>query len=140
MIFSVGQHPEGTEKMGLELTHGTYIAAGNTMETSVPGIFAAGDAVTGTKSVIEAIVGGTRAADSVAKYLVNEPIENYVVPQTRDAKIGKLQGFGCLGRIAPTDSETAHCEAERCLQCDLRLDIEPQKFWTDFKRSGDRAL
>jgi NADPH-dependent glutamate synthase beta subunit-like oxidoreductase len=44
-----------------------------TMETSVPGIFAAGDAVTGPATVIEAIGGGKKAAESIDRYLSGIP-------------------------------------------------------------------
>ena len=30
------------------------------------------------------------------------------------------------------DEDTAVCEAERCLQCDLRLKITPIKFWSQY--------
>jgi NADPH-dependent glutamate synthase beta subunit-like oxidoreductase len=40
-----------------------------TMETTMEGIFAGGDAVTGPSSVMEAIVAGKRAADSIEQYL-----------------------------------------------------------------------
>jgi NADPH-dependent glutamate synthase beta subunit-like oxidoreductase len=43
------------------------------METSVPGIFAAGDAVTGPATVIEAIGGGKRAARAIDRYLSGIP-------------------------------------------------------------------
>lgn len=43
------------------------------METSVPGIFAGGDAVTGPATVIEAIGGGKRAADAIHRYLSGIP-------------------------------------------------------------------
>ena len=44
-----------------------------TMETSIPGIFAAGDAVTGPATVIEAIGGGKRAATAIDRYLRGIP-------------------------------------------------------------------
>ncbi|MBU0545514.1 MAG: FAD-dependent oxidoreductase [Proteobacteria bacterium] len=44
-----------------------------TMETSVPGVFAAGDAVTGPATVIEAIGGGKRAAEAIDRYLTGLP-------------------------------------------------------------------
>ncbi|MGD2272897.1 MAG: FAD-dependent oxidoreductase, partial [Desulfobacterales bacterium] len=44
-----------------------------TMETSVKGVFAAGDAVTGPATVIEAIGGGKRAAESIDRYLSGIP-------------------------------------------------------------------
>jgi ferredoxin len=44
-----------------------------TMETSMAGIFAAGDAVTGPATVIEAIGGGKRAAEAIDRYLLGIP-------------------------------------------------------------------
>lgn len=43
------------------------------METSLPGIFAAGDAVTGPATVVEAIGGGKRAAEAIDRYLSGIP-------------------------------------------------------------------
>ena len=31
------------------------------------------------------------------------------------------------------DEQGTLCEAGRCLQCDLRLQIAPQKFWSDYE-------
>ena len=69
VIFAVGQKPEGTEDMGLELTHGPYILADADLRTSMEAVYAAGDAVTGTKSVIAAIAAGRRAAEQMDLYL-----------------------------------------------------------------------
>ncbi len=44
-----------------------------TMETSIEGVFAAGDAVTGPATVIEAIGGGKRAAEAIDRYLLDLP-------------------------------------------------------------------
>jgi NADPH-dependent glutamate synthase beta subunit-like oxidoreductase len=43
------------------------------METSIPGVFAAGDAVTGPATVVEAIGGGKRAAEAIDRYLSGIP-------------------------------------------------------------------
>jgi NADPH-dependent glutamate synthase beta subunit-like oxidoreductase len=50
------------------------------METTMPGVFAAGDAVSGPATVIEAIGGGKRAAEAIDRYLNN-------IPQPRMPKI-----------------------------------------------------
>jgi hypothetical protein len=34
------------------------------------------------------------------------------------------------------NDEDAARESNRCLQCDLRLDIAPQRFWANFRRAG----
>ncbi len=51
----------------------TLFASTVNMKTSVPGIFAAGDAVSGPATVIEAIGGGKRAADAIDRYLSEIP-------------------------------------------------------------------
>jgi NADPH-dependent glutamate synthase beta subunit-like oxidoreductase len=42
------------------------------MDTTMEGVFAGGDAVTGPSSVMEAIIAGKRAADSIDRYLKGE--------------------------------------------------------------------
>lgn len=44
-----------------------------TMETNIEGVFAAGDAVTGPATVVEAIGGGKRAAEAIDRYLSHLP-------------------------------------------------------------------
>lgn len=61
VIFAVGQRPDITEEAGLALGRGNSIAVRDIetdKATSVDGIFAAGDAIYGTKSVIMAIESG----------------------------------------------------------------------------------
>lgn len=48
---------------------GTLWANAITLETSIPRVFAGGDAATGPASVIEAIRDGKRAAESMENYL-----------------------------------------------------------------------
>ncbi|MFH1982650.1 MAG: FAD-dependent oxidoreductase [Pseudomonadota bacterium] len=43
------------------------------METTIPGVFAAGDAVTGPATVVEAIGGGKRAAEAIDRYFAGIP-------------------------------------------------------------------
>jgi len=69
----VDQHCMGDLK-GMGWTRrGTIDVNMVTMETAVEGIFAAGDAVTGPATVIEAIGGGKRAAESIDRYLLGIP-------------------------------------------------------------------
>jgi len=59
---------------GLEWTRRSTIQVKSaTMETPADGIFAAGDAVTGPATVIEAIGGGKRAAESIDRYFKGLP-------------------------------------------------------------------
>ena len=58
------------EAFGLELTHGNYVAGkGPAGETSVKGIWAAGDSLTGTTSVIKGIAGAREAISAIDIYL-----------------------------------------------------------------------
>lgn len=152
VIFAVGQKPEGTDAMGLELTHGPYIKANDRLETSIAGIYAAGDVVTGTKSVIEAIVAGRNAAQQMDRYLGGDgDIEETLIPYEKPLHhIGRIENFTKLPRIEPDCLPTeasvksfaqtqkvftcdqAQCEAGRCLQCDLRLSITKPKLWNEY--------
>ncbi|HID88576.1 MAG TPA: FAD-binding protein, partial [Anaerolineae bacterium] len=79
VIFSVGQRaglafvPEST---GVGITEESTIAVNpNTFATTRPGVFAAGDATTGTAFVIEAVAAGHKAAESIHRYLRGEELE-----------------------------------------------------------------
>lgn len=56
---------------GLETTHRGGIAADETGETSRPGVFAGGDAVTGAATVILAMGAGRTAAKAIDNYIKN---------------------------------------------------------------------
>ncbi|WP_029322356.1 FAD-dependent oxidoreductase [Butyrivibrio sp. AE3004] len=151
VIFAVGQKPEGTDKMGIELTHGPYIAAKDSA-TSMNGVFASGDVVTGTRSVIEAIAGGRDAAIAIDKFLGGDgDISEKLTDRTAPEKfIGRIEGFADLERTEaevmepakrkcgfdaiekPLSCDQAKCEAGRCLQCDLRTTISKVKLWNEY--------
>ena len=152
VIFGVGQKPEDTMGYGLELTHGPYIVADAKAQTSEPGIFAAGDVVTGTKSVIAAIAAGRDAASSIDIYLGGDGdiSAELVDPEKPAPKIGKADpefySNQTLPCFKPADErkdnfETFECpftedeakfEASRCLQCDLRLQITRPRLWNEY--------
>lgn len=152
VIFAVGQKPKNTQNMGVDL-NGTYIKTNNQLETNLKGVFAAGDVVTGTKSVIEAIAAGRKSAETIDIYLggdgdITEPLIDSEVP---NALIGRREGFAQLERVhtqlintqnrmknfepieKPLSCEQASCEAERCLQCDLRLNLTKPKLWNEYQ-------
>ena len=153
VIFAIGQRPDIPEGFGLELSRGGRIAVKNDCETSARGVFAAGDGVTGTASVIKAIAGARNAAEHIDRYLGGDGfIDEELAPvQIKNPCIGRIENFGCLprrsGGVLPPgirskafeaidlgmNDEDAGCESNRCLQCDLRLDIAPQRFWASFQ-------
>lgn len=62
-----------------------------TMETSVEGIFAAGDLVLGPATVVEAIGGGKRAAEAIDRYLSGIPQPKMPPVPTRRAMVEWLE-------------------------------------------------
>ena len=155
VIFAVGQRPDITEEAGLELGRANSIAVKdieNDKTTSVEGIFAAGDVIYGTKSVIMAIESGREAAAQIDKYLGGDgDISEVLAPEQKaDPYIGQCPGFGYEERkhtqVDPAESRSDNfklfdhgicdadicAEAGRCLQCDLRLQISRPSLWGDF--------
>jgi len=75
VIIAVGEVPEVgflRKNRKLQLWEGGRIATDTNMATSVAGIFACGDAVTGPASVIEAIAAGKKAATAIDCYLTGK--------------------------------------------------------------------
>lgn len=72
IFIAVGIHPNTESFAGLvEMDANGYIVAGENCETSVPGIFVAGDTRTKElRQVITAVADGANAVNSVQKYLI----------------------------------------------------------------------
>ena len=71
IILAIGESPDTSFlPKEIEVTDwGTIAVDPLTLETNVPGVLAGGDTVSGPASVIEAIVAGKKAADSIEHYL-----------------------------------------------------------------------
>jgi len=72
LISAIGQKPAPLFQQGSNLAVSTgdlIVVDSETLATNLPGVFAAGDAVTGPASVIGALAAGRRAAVSVSEYL-----------------------------------------------------------------------
>lgn len=155
IIFAVGQKPELDETYGLVLGKGnTILTYDQSSKTSLEKVFACGDAVTGTKSVVEAIVSARKTASEVDIYLggdgnIDEQLLN---DKNINPCLGKIEGFSKLERLYPelvsenerkTNFEeiskglcSKGCdEASRCLQCDLRFKIKSPRSWTHYQNS-----
>lgn len=134
LIFATGQQPDLKDSFGVELFRGSFIKTNDVLQTNEEGIFAAGDVIYGTKSVVEAIASGRKAAMNIDKYLGGDGnIEEKLYDRVPlNPKIGVIEGFSKLSRKEHLCTECdAKGAATRCLQCDLRLDIEKVKFWVD---------
>ncbi len=145
VIVAIGQvvQKEGIAKLkDLKWTkRGTIQVNSVTMETSIEGIFAAGDVVTGPATVIEAIGAGKRAAEAIDRYFkgLPQPTRPPVpvrrrklnfLPTTADQKMRlqrpKMPLLNCNRRRITfqqvelgLSEDEARQEAYRCLRCDV---------------------
>jgi NADPH-dependent glutamate synthase beta subunit-like oxidoreductase len=138
VIFAVGQRPALSRDFGVELGQGNRVVVDQEtgVETGTPGVFAAGDAVSGTVSVVTAIAAGRRAAGAIDRYLGGDGVvDEQLAPEpAKEAWIGREDGYASRGRCGDGPAE-----AERCLQCDLRLQITSVKFWGEYKSARKPA-
>ena len=138
--------------MGLELTHGPYIGADAEGATSAEGVWAAGDCVTGTKSVIAAIAAGRACASAIDRALggdgdIDGELTEHEAPEQRIGCAPEgFYGGPVLPRFVPAaerrrgfepfecpySTDEAKCEAGRCLQCDLRLTLKTPRLWNEY--------
>ncbi len=153
VIMAIGQRPDVPDGFELDMDDRHRIEVDPyTLDTSVKGVFAVGDAVNGTASVIEAIASGRKGAIVVDRYLGGdgEIDEHLVPPEETDPWLGTGEGFPDMKRpkvprfetgdrtnhfsvIVPSlDERTAIAESSRCLRCDMRLKMTPVRFWGDY--------
>lgn len=153
IIFATGQRPDLEAFTDIALTSRGLIDIDENCNTNIDGVFAVGDAVTGTASVIQAIAKARTAASNMDIYLGGDGniAETLSAEQQLNPCIGMEEGFAlkecnqyqCIpveDRIdnfnlitVGFDEESAQCEAGRCLQCDLRPKLTKSKFWTEYK-------
>jgi len=141
IIVAIGQSPDVPflEESGIKLDRGGRIAIDPAiLMTSRDGVFATGDAVSGSANVVEAIASGQQAAVSIDRYLggagllwpdERRPIrttydeEAYAEPRPRavtDALpvSSRITGFDEVEQ--GLDANQSIEEARRCLHCDVR--------------------
>ncbi|MFQ5979366.1 MAG: FAD-dependent oxidoreductase [Candidatus Heimdallarchaeota archaeon] len=164
VILAIGQTSDLASLVlppGVKLTSWNTIAINEeTLETTVQGLFAGGEVTSGPLSAIEAIEAGQKAAITIDKYLGGNgdiflPLISFETP---NPFIGRTEGFAKLLRaVMPKtpiidrtanfeeielgyDRKLAINEANRCLQCDLRLALSPVQFppekWLPFERKS----
>ncbi len=110
--------------------------------TSVKGLFAAGDCVTGTTNVITAIANGRRAASDTDEFLINRkrkhtlarfepaglsdrPRSYDFIPQVPMPTVDTKNRFKAKVREVERgyDADAADQEAKRCYLCNLKFEI-----------------
>jgi heterodisulfide reductase subunit A-like polyferredoxin len=143
VIIAIGQALEKQflQHAGIETERGCFKVDPITLETSVKGLFAGGDSVSGPASIIQAVAAGKRAAESIERYLKNEdmltarfsdsvkPLPEDLLPSTTNkekkpravpASAPAVQRIGNFIEIeAGLSEEDALAECERCLNCAL---------------------
>jgi heterodisulfide reductase subunit A-like polyferredoxin len=149
VIFSVGQRAGLAfipEDAGVGLTERKTIAINpNTCAATRPGVFAAGDSVSGTAFVIEAVASGHKAAASIVRYLRGDGLEPPAKPELpvvnlTGEEISQRIGRGDIKRLPRVplpqlplqdrvnsfsevehgyDDDSAQREAARCLACGI---------------------
>ncbi|MHC4166460.1 MAG: FAD-dependent oxidoreductase [Planctomycetota bacterium] len=125
--------PEGVESMSLKAGRNGIAVDSGTYQTSLPGVFAGGDAVHKRKLTVRAVADGKEAAASIDQYLSGETVTGPAKPF--NTRIGKIRDdekavFVACGsaesRVSPAmdgdgfSNEQARLEAGRCLHCDCR--------------------
>ncbi len=148
VIFAIGQRPvSDCLKQANRLRGGRIEVTPQSLATSVPGIFAGGDAVTGVGAIVDAIAAGHKAASAMAKYLLFPGADELVVlpPAPVVAKLAldevsqRIFSMGSAGfkrtevpmrdaverkadfaeMSAAFTAEQAKAEAARCLRCGI---------------------
>jgi NADH-quinone oxidoreductase subunit F len=141
VIPAVGQEPDHRciQGSGLSTNRNATLTVGPSLATTRAGVFAAGDAVSGPASVIEAVAHGNRVALEVDAFLrtgrqeaVRIPLEAQLPPlgwnmedysetprlQTTTIPVAERRdGFGEVD-LPPAEADV-RTECRRCLRCDL---------------------
>jgi NADH-quinone oxidoreductase subunit F len=149
LVVAVGEH-SGVDAITPALSSGVKTTKWNTIEVAVktlltnrPGVFAAGDVVTGPNTVVDAIAAGRKAASMIDRFVRSEPLVE--LPEARVPRVfvepaGVEEGTTpTAGRVeiprAPVERrrqdfvevekslsvDEATREACRCLRCDLEF-------------------
>jgi NADPH-dependent glutamate synthase beta subunit-like oxidoreductase len=137
IILALGQimDPSSVDNDLARTKGGTIEADPITLETNIPSVFAGGNAILGTKSAIECIADGQRAAISIDRYLKGENLsagramrpkkcktaEKGIIPKMprqiapRLPVNERLNNFAEV--IAGLGGDIARIEAQRCMTC-----------------------
>ncbi len=145
VIYAIGQYVDTSGMEAFDQINwtrrGTIEVNHASMETRMPGVFAAGDAVSGPATVVEAIGGGKRAAEAIDRYLNHipqptvprtpvryniEPVIEMSASRKMTLKRPDMPMLNVNRRRTMFqqvelgyDEQVARQEASRCLRCDI---------------------
>ncbi|HSW39947.1 MAG TPA: FAD-dependent oxidoreductase, partial [Acidobacteriota bacterium] len=137
VLFAIGQMTAAPPGFRCDMRAGRFIEIDPwSFQTSSEGVFAAGDAVSGKGTVIDAVASGRNAAMAVDRFLGGGGMidEKLVAVEEPGAYIGPGDDFASMSRCGghEMDEKAAGRESQRCLQCDLRLKIRTVKVWSNY--------
>jgi NADPH-dependent glutamate synthase beta subunit-like oxidoreductase len=110
-------------------------ADSESFRTSVPGVFAGGDVVTGPATVVEAIAAGRRAAATIDAYLSGRPAETDLPPEIVPETLRGIndEALGNSERAAAVEVDLSR----RCLDAEDYLTLDAGKAMTEAYRCLD---
>jgi len=123
VIAAVGQSIELPDdgNGALKVTRrGTIAADSNSLATSMPGVFAAGDAVSGPATLIEAIAQGERAAIAIDRYLKGEPLDRVILVGHAPPNPAEVAGADDEGEVKEMPRAAMRCRPVRERVVDFR--------------------
>jgi NADPH-dependent glutamate synthase beta subunit-like oxidoreductase/Fe-S-cluster-containing hydrogenase component 2 len=151
VIVAIGQQADLALVDGTDVAvdeRGRLVSDLHTMATSAPGVFVAGEVVTGPGSAIEAVASGHRAAQAVISYLKTgrvalataEDVESINELPTRVAERVQRAERRAMPAMSAEERRTsfvqfemgyseqdALAEARRCLSCTLGAEVDESK-------------
>ena len=152
VIAAIGQAPESSlladELKVAERGNRIAVEDPNTLGTTLPGVFAGGDAVTGPATAVKAIAAGKRAAISIDYYLRGEALPEVepvkddevaklptrIIEKTRAMPRSREQILSVDSRLGGFDEVTSGLiedqavrEALRCLHCNLGAYLDQER-------------
>lgn len=165
IIAAIGQNVDSSMVSDMDLTPwGSLKADEQTGQTSLDGVFAGGDCVTGADIAVNAVAAGRRAAFSINQFLLGETVVgdpkgyNHSMGELSDIPAAVTEPFAEEQRIPMPHleakkratnfeevetgftEEMARAEAARCMECGCRdaHECSLRNFATQFGASTDR--
>jgi len=147
VIAAIGQAVDRTlvEREGLKVTDWGLWTDRDTLATSLPGVFAGGDAVLGADLAVRAVAAGRAAAASIDQYLAGRPVTGPIEPIAfamrpidDEERAVFFRQIELTKRVATTklemerrqsgfeevdgglEDDQARVEARRCMTCNCR--------------------
>jgi NADPH-dependent glutamate synthase beta subunit-like oxidoreductase/Fe-S-cluster-containing hydrogenase component 2 len=134
VIVAIGQKVDSGSLSELEKSaSGNILADEVTLETSIRGVFAGSDAVTGPANVVRSIAQGKRGGESIHRYLRGMDLREGRRPPAADPSLGRGERSVPLPNIPLADRKgfrevalglddnRAKEQADRCLHCGSTL-------------------